>query len=334
MTGATPANVVSYDSAASAPSSIAMSYVFISHRSTDKPRLRQFVLRLVDRGVPTWIDNPEQFNVDLPKGEARVDAAMLTGRITPSADWPVEIDIALLRADAIVLFWSVNWQSERAVLAREHGVALARHRAGSAVYIPVFLDDPSILARELLEYRVQAGDNVQAFNVAMYGQAQWTALVDAVQQACRRTNRESSEVVGKWQTVLAATRTEEMSARLLKQFPEGPAVDFYRITTSIQRAFANGTDSFTGPELVNIASRLVIAAIGYPPSSLQAYVISPADLPVAERGLGAYWAHVFRHACLLGPRMVSALLLAAPPPLLAGVRTEVSNRLEFLERVS
>jgi hypothetical protein len=266
---------------------------------------------------------------------------MLSGRIRHTRDWPVEIDVALLAARAVVLFWSRAWQFDRAVLAREHGIALARHRAGSAAYIPVFLDDPTDLPRELLDYRAGAGDTVQAFNVARYGHEHWTALLDAVNQVWRPEDRQGTTGPAAapgyrvadtdWLALITSARPDDTSVRCLQGLPEGPAVDVFNVAPAIIRAFANGTNEITAPQLVTAASRLVVAALGFSPTNPQAYVITPADLPAADRGIAAYWTHVFGQACLLGPRMVAAILLAAPTPLLVAVRSTVVNLLESLE---
>jgi hypothetical protein len=319
----------------------AMSHVFISHRSTDKSRFRQFVLRLADRRVPSWIDNYEQFNVALSPGEARIEAAMLAGGIRKARDWPVEIDVALLNSSVVVLFWSRAWQLDRAALAREHGIALARHRANAATYIPVFLDDPADLPPELLQYRADSGDLVQAFNVARFGQDQWTALVDAVESAWRSrvhfdaTNSIANVVAptdrADWKRILNTARTEDDSVRYLLLVPEGPAVDVLNVSSSLIRAFANGTNATTAPDTVNIASRLVLTALGASPTNRQAYVVTPADLPAPDRGVATYWAQVFTHACLLGPRMLAALLLAAPVNVLRAVHNDAAKLLATLE---
>src|SRR4051794_37057826 len=317
-----------------------MSFVFISHRSVDKPRLRHFVLRLVDRRIPVWIDNFEEFNATAARDEPRIERAMLAGRIAPATDWPTEIDAALLEAFAIVLFWSAAWGAERSVLSREHGIALARHRTGEAKYFPVFLDPTDALPPALTRYRLDAGDHVQAFDVARYGNDQWTALVDAIEetwQAWQRRAPAAARTAGSrsartdWAGALASAREFQHSADLLRGLPEGPAVDAFSIPQSVRRAFAAGTNDLTGPAVVAQATQLVLAALGSRPPNAHAYVIAPSDLrPVGRVALVDYWADVFDHACLLGPRMVAALLLAAPPAVLSGIRSQAADLLGYL----
>jgi TIR domain len=159
-----------------------VNFVFLSHRSIDKPRIRPFVLELIDRQIPVWIDNFEEFNLGIDGTKRRIDEQDLAGGIEKLRDWPTQIDHALVRAFAVVVFWSKNWTTDRAILTREHGAAHIFGNVGYSTYIPVLLDDTDQLDPGVIAYREAVHDTVQAFNVARYGQSHWTALLEAVQK--------------------------------------------------------------------------------------------------------------------------------------------------------
>lgn len=74
-------------------------FFFLSHRSTDKPRLRKFVVRLLDAGIPLWIDVAEKV-VDDPRLDR--GAAIRYGEA-----WADEIERAMVQSGSYVLFcWS------------------------------------------------------------------------------------------------------------------------------------------------------------------------------------------------------------------------------------
>ena len=259
---------------------------------------------------------------------------MLRGGIRKGADWPDEIDIALSSASVIVLFWSRSWDPDRAVLAREHGIALSRHRAGEAAYVPVFLDAPSALPEALTRYRAESGDVVQGFDVAQSGNDNWNALLDTVEELWRHRSDRSVAGAGElsgWSDVLGGEPTTEDAAALLRRLPAGPAVDRFSVPSSLPRAFANGTTPISAPQLVASAGALVLKLLERTPPNAHAFIVSSHELPVPDRGLSAYWSHVFDHACVLGPRMVAAILLSAPPPVLHGIRSDAVRLLESME---
>lgn len=126
----------------------------------------------------------------------------------------------------------------------------------------------------------------------------------------------------------------EISVRLkaLARLPCGPAVDPFVVEFSIKRAFAGAADAVQAAAIVSEASNLVISALEKPPRNRHIYVIVPASLPNPQVvGLLNYWASVFDEACFLGPRMVGALLLFAPPVVLKGVKSDIIELFTKLE---
>jgi hypothetical protein len=99
------------------------------------------------------------------------------------------------------------------------------------------------------------------------------------------------------------------------------------------RAFANSTDNIIANEIVGHANELVLTALGKQPKNRYAYVIDLSSLPmIATVGLLNYWAAIFAHACPLGPRMVGALLLAAPVPVWNNAKEDIVHLFLKLRR--
>lgn len=280
-----------------------------------------------------WVDNYEQFNIDLLPNEPCIEAEMLSGGIQPGSNWPTEIDRALLNAFAIVLFWSGNWDSDRAVLAREHGVALAQHRIGKARYLPVFLDRPATLPDALVRYRTESGDLVQAYDVANCGNTQWTKLVDDLDVAwcAMQPGAPIPSHKMNWEAELTRASDDIHIIALLLRFPLGPAVDTYLIRQAVRQAFARGSDTVGAPATIAESANLVLASLGHRPPNPEAFVVTPATLPSPALGLLQYWSAALDMACMMGPRMLAALVLLAPPAVKNGKRNELASLLARLE---
>lgn len=104
-------------------------YFFLSHRSSDKKRLRPIVLRMLDAGIPLWIDLPEKILNDQRVGQV--------GKIPFGSYWADEIERSVTDGDSYVLFcWSKEAarrfkdrkDAERGGLRWELGQGLARRR--------------------------------------------------------------------------------------------------------------------------------------------------------------------------------------------------------------
>ena len=304
-----------------------MSFVFLSHRGTDKPRIRPFVQMLVDRKVPVWIDRPEDLNVD--SSEPIISRSVLTRGIQAGSDYPLAIDEALFSAFAIVVFWSANWQADRAMLTREFSVAHARQRAKLALYFPVFLDASDTIPNTVMELREQVHDTVQGYNVARHGATEWNRLADDISDAWLSNvptvdgSQKSgvSPALPDWSAIVRGQdREPEVIVSLLKALPPGPAVEPWTIPFPLRMLVANSVVQAEAAGTVAQASAMVLATF---PSKMQknrhALVVMPAMVPspIAVASL-TYWDSVFDNACVLGPRMVAAVLLAIRPLALVG----------------
>lgn len=320
----------------------AMSFVFLSHRSHDKPRLRSFVLSLLERRVPVWVDNHEEFNLDLAPGEHRIEESDLAGGIEKLGDWPTQIDHALVRATAIVVFWSRGWEAERAILVREHNAAHIYSNVGKTAYIPVFLDAQTELPESLLRYRAEVHDTVQGYDVARYGDEHWSALTEKlVKLTCAdgpppADDRRPEPISGPvdWEAeIRSSARDAEHIVALLTTLPPGPGVDPFLVRFKLRRAVASSLSPDASTDVVmeagGLALRTFASELRSNPDNL---IVMPSATPsVHHVGLQEYWSCVFDHACILGPRMLGALLLAIRPHAWRGMESEIAAVMKSLE---
>jgi hypothetical protein len=131
--------------------------------------------------------------------------------------------------------------------------------------------------------------------------------------------------------VLGGDVDEATRVKALASIPGGPGIDPFEIKPNIKRAFAGGTNPVSAAAVLGDAGRLVIASLDRPPKNRAAYVCAPMDFGDPQKmGMLNYWSTVFDHACMLGPRMVGALLLAAPPTVVTGAKQDITELFEKL----
>ncbi len=322
-----------------------MSFVFLSHRSSDKPRLRDFVLGLIDRGVPVWVDNYEEFNLGLAPDERRIESGELAGGIEKLGDWPTLIDHALVQACAIVVFWSKGWDLDRAILMREHGAAHIYANAKKSSYIPVFLDAPGELPQSVLDYRVAVNDTVQGYDVSRYGDRHWQDLTDKLVElmhAATRFELDASNVqvhLGDiyWDHEIRSPQKDpDRIVSLLMRLPPGPAVDPFLLEYRVRSRIANSLSPEESISVVMEAGGLVLRTFSPDlrknPDNL---IVMPAATPSPYHGTRLdFWLTVFDHSCNLGPRMLGALLLSIRPQAFGGNESAIVEVMQNLENAS
>ena len=130
-----------------------------------------------------------------------------------------------------------------------------------------------------------------------------------------------------------ADSDDAVRLKITGQLSLGPPVDRSTIVLPLIRAFAASTDPVRAPAIVGEAGDLVIRALPAIPRNRYAYVIALSELPDPKLSMVDYWAKVFDHACSLGPRMVGALFLVAPPAVLNGSRQAIRELFEKLETI-
>lgn len=121
---------------------------------------------------------------------------------------------------------------------------------------------------------------------------------------------------------------------MVRLLPRGPGVNRSLIRNPVVQAFAQSSNAITGPGVVAEASSLVLKAmLPQVPPNRHAYVVDPAALGESRVvGMLHYWSDVFDQACPLGPRMVGAILLTAPQPVVNGARQMIVELFLELER--
>lgn len=119
--------------------------------------------------------------------------------------------------------------------------------------------------------------------------------------------------------------------RALSAIQPGRGVDPFEVGYAIIRAFADGTTEINATFVIGEACGLVLNISPMSPSERHKFVLAPSGLPTPEGGRERYWAVAFSQACMLGPRMVAALLLAAPPSVLDRARAEIAELYAKLE---
>ena len=104
------------------------------------------------------------------------------------------------------------------------------------------------------------------------------------------------------------------SPQFLSRFPRGPRVPFQLIMDELVSAYADALDSLTqARRIVNKANQIREEA---DPGDSNVTILKYGFLPSFDAvGAYAFWQEVFHAACLNGPRMLGALLLAQPDDL-------------------
>lgn len=309
-----------------------MAFAFLSHRNVDKPRIADFARKLVEAGVPVWIDRPE--DVGLDDTEAR--------GIEKGESWPSQIDVALMAASVVVVFWSKAWSREAAIAALEYQVALSRSRAGHVTFFPVFLDPEVELDPDIRKLRADLHDDTQGFNVAAHGDAAWAKLVAAVAAKVAKApaparfssmpRRPLPTPRIDWRRVVRERHDRDVVLDAIASLPLGPGLNSFHVRFAIVDAFANAASALQASGAVGEANLLVYEVTAFPKGEERRYIVTQGSVPDPYHvGLEVYWGEVFSVACPLGPRMVAALVLSAPGQALDRVEDEAVRLLEYLE---
>lgn len=113
----------------------------------------------------------------------------------------------------------------------------------------------------------------------------------------------------------AAAAVSEPS-QILQRLPKGPRVPFRLITHELIYAYANLLNTRTKARLVINKSNQLRDEADADAGDETGRLLDEGFLPIFnEVGPYSYWQDVFHEACLRGPRMLGALLLAQPDEL-------------------
>jgi hypothetical protein len=312
-----------------------MSFVLISHRGVDKPRIRPLVEMLIEQRIPVWIDRPEEFNN--ASWQSNLEQGELLSGIKPGVEWPNSVESALFSASAVVVCWSKEWSNDRAMLIREFSVAHARSRTGLGVYLPLQLDLSPDIPDSVQEIRRQVHDTVQGYNFAKEGNRAFERLSKDLGELFRHASPVARQAgigtpPGSMLTLFMSGAREAIPIiELLSELPEGPAVPYHVIPFSIKMQIANSLGQTEAASTVGQASSLVLetypAALRRRPYTI---AVMPAMLPSPLSPPIDYWESAFTNAAVLGPRMVAALLFSVRPSVLRGLEKEIERVLSRL----
>ena len=98
-----------------------MSFVFISHASPDKQKIRHIVKALVKSGLKVWLDNPT--SADLGFSKPYIKANFYRSRIRAGGKgWENEIIKALNEASCVLVCWSSRAVTKRALNRKERAI--------------------------------------------------------------------------------------------------------------------------------------------------------------------------------------------------------------------
>jgi hypothetical protein len=316
-------------------------FAFLSHRGTDKPRIRPFVEQAVERGIPVWIDRPEELNC--PCDDRQIRREDLAGYIPEGASWPLSIDEAIYSAGAVVVFWSAAWIDNLDILLREFTIGHSGANVGRTRYFPAFLDPIAALPPRIVEIRRNVHDTVQGYDVSTSNAPQWSLLLDDLVSTLARSKDKpavppdggGARISGNdWGEVLAdLNRSIDSLLKLVAALPPGPAVDAMVIPFELRVHIAGALSDAEAAGVLAQAAEMVLAT--FPPAMrrkrhtlvvLPAFVPSPLKVAAID-----YWDSVFNSACLMGPRMLGALLLSIRPLALHGRHEQVAGILRRLE---
>jgi hypothetical protein len=145
----------------------------------------------------------------------------------------------------------------------------------------------------------------------LYASRRYLQLTDDIEGAVQVI---ANWVKGQQDEHIQDTEAAAPSPQFLNRFPRGPRVPFQLIMDELVLAYAEALDSLTqARRIVNKANQMREEA---DPGDSKVTTLKYGFLPSFEAvGAYAFWQEVFHAACLNGPRMLGALLLAQPDDL-------------------
>lgn len=314
-----------------------MGFVFISHASEDKPRVRPLIQALAFLGVKVWIDRPgfgpNHFNFDqdfIAKYDIR--------GIKAGSDYDSEISEALYRCGAVLVCLSRALNKDRQILVNELVFGKIQQKLVACLVddlpyaeLPgnLGLGDASKIQAERIDSTVlQAavdliaqGNAASAFTGPI--EVQWKIVLSLVRQI--------------EQLVPAGPKDEDLrrAAEELVRFPVTPIVRASDIPLSITEIFA---ERFPEPAAAQgfLARAMRVRKLCNPEGGTEDQIlVKDIDVPspflVPPR---VYWDDVLPTAGLRSPRTLAALLLTPGAPDPASLRPALERDLtEFRQRL-
>lgn len=207
-------------------------------------------------------------------------------------DWDVEIPRAQRASRATVVLLSNT--SQRAYYAREEvarAIALARADGGQHVVLPVYLEGTP--SQETAPYGLLLKQSLASERDG--GLSGVAEKLRVILETSRNGNQPS---------VSEPVRTECVLCR----YPRGPMVQPFKVKRAIKEAFADLIPPARAMTTVENAIALRLEADPYDPEVT--YIRRRDLVPPDTVAPMTFWNSVFTEACLHGPRMLAALLMA------------------------
>jgi len=172
-------------------------------------------------------------------------------------------------------------------------IALSRATCGVHIVVPIYLNGlPSAYEAPYGFQLLQSLD--------LRKELSWGAISLSLRQMLLASNG-----VHNGPHELREQTQDDPKVALISRLPIGPRFEMFRIRPSIVREYASATKGDAAAGIVNEAAFLQISANPQATYILPYHLPDPHDVPSYT-----YWNDAFAEACLHGPRMVAALLLA------------------------
>jgi hypothetical protein len=314
-----------------------MSFVFVSHASDDKRRVRPVVEALARQGVKLWLDRPgsgqRNFNFD----QTFIDQFGIQGLPTGQT-YNNQISEALRKCGLVLACISRSLCVDRRILSQE--LVIADH---DKKLIACIIDDipfheiPDDVGglldlRRLQAVRIDPIALQQALD--LLGQMTPDLLPTALKQQWDISRNLVAEIRRKMPTAASSDEIKRAAIELAR-FPLFPIVLSKDIPAEIVEVFS---DHFKDPERARgfLATAMQARAQCNPEACTDRQILvgNGEILNPFQVSSESYWDDIFHVAGLKSPRTVAALLLAPGSPNREALRPELSDLVtNFLARL-
>lgn len=314
-----------------------MSFVFVSHASDDKPRVRPVVEALARQGVKLWLDRPgsgaRNFNFD----QEFIDRFGIRGLPTGQT-YNSQISEALRQSGLVLACISRSLCVDRRILSQELVIADHDRKLVACIIDDMpFSEIPDDVGglldlRRLQAVRIDPIVLQQALD--LLGQMASDRFPTAPKQQWDISRNLVAEIRRKMPPAASADEIKKAAIEL-NRFPLFPIVSSKDMPVEIAEIFS---DHFKDPERARVflSTAMQVRAQCNPEACTDRQilvgngeVLNPFQVPSEN-----YWDDVFQVAGGKSPRTLAALLLAPGSPNREALRPELSDLItNFLNRL-
>lgn len=318
-----------------------MGFVFISHASEDKPRIRSLVKALAFEGIQLWLDRPgyggSHFNFDQEFILRHNIRALQSGKL-----WPEQLSDALNEASAVLLCISRSLCKERTVLSQEVAIGIQLGKLTACIVddlaevdLPTELGlvDLSKIQTERIDSKlldiavaaVEAGQIPAALAPEL--KAQWERVLKLKADIRRIFFEHDVDSLSSIEVHHACNE--------LAQYPIGPAVQCFDIPAELIELFADRFDrAARSRRVVSLAMSLTHQCNVEGFSERQILLMPGEVVPPETTSPLQYWTDVFCAAGMKSRRTLASLLISplAPRKALSEPASKIYE--DFLKRLA